>query len=397
MTHRDVRRCAIRILYFRDRMAVEFFHAVTDGTGGLVFTKNLAAEYIRLRYGVSIPFTEDIRDLSEEAPEEELTDSFGKHAGPAAAPRDARNVFHLTGETEPDRFLHETLGIFDTEALHKAAREKGSTVTEYLTAILIKCILDIQYARLGIPDRSEDPGAPVSAREMRRRRRLRPVKVQIPVNLRKLYGGCTMRNFVAVVNVGVDPRMGDYSLTELWKIVHHEMQLGITDKNMRAIFTPNVLSEQNRLMRLVPLPLKNLVLRMVFDTVGETVACTCLSNLGDIRLPSVMAPYIRRVEFILGPQSRAPYNCSMASWQGKTYFAIVRNSVRPELEARFFRMLVRLGHHVKIESSDLPAPDRPGLQRTHSTDPAADAGDTAGEKEAAEHTGTLREVTGCTA
>ena len=49
MTGADVRRCAIRVLYYRDRMAVEFFHAVTDGTGGMVFAKSLAAEYVRQR------------------------------------------------------------------------------------------------------------------------------------------------------------------------------------------------------------------------------------------------------------------------------------------------------------------------------------------------------------
>ncbi len=354
MTQRDVRRCAIRILYYRNRIAAEFFHAVTDGTGGMIFTKNLAAEYVRLRYGIEVPCIGDIRDLSEEVPKEELRDSFGDHAGPVAAPRDPRNVFHLSGETEPDRFLHETMGIIDAKGLLAAAHEKGVTVTGYLTAILLKCILDIQYERLGIPDRSDDPDAPIPEREAKRRRKLRPVKVQIPVNLRKLYGGCTMRNFVAVVNIGVDPRMGDYSLEELWKIVHHEMELGITGKNMRAIFTPNVMSERSRMLRIVPLPLKNLVMRMVFDTVGETVACTCLSNLGNVKLPQEMAPYVTRVEFILGPQASAPYNCSVTSWQGKTYLSIVRNSVKPELEARFFRTLVKLGHHVKIENNDRP-------------------------------------------
>ena len=44
MDRSDIRRCAIRVLYYRSRMAVEFFHAVTDGTGGMVFAKTLAAE-----------------------------------------------------------------------------------------------------------------------------------------------------------------------------------------------------------------------------------------------------------------------------------------------------------------------------------------------------------------
>ncbi len=35
----QVRQCAFRVLVYHDRMAVEIFHAVTDGTGGLIFLK----------------------------------------------------------------------------------------------------------------------------------------------------------------------------------------------------------------------------------------------------------------------------------------------------------------------------------------------------------------------
>ena len=356
MSRADIRRCAIRVLYYRDRFAVEYFHSVTDGTGGMMFAKNLAAEYTRLRYGAKVLPEGDIRDLEEEVPEEELTDSFQNQAGPVAAPRDDYHVFHLTGERETDQFLHLTCGILEADQLVRKAKEKGVTLTAYLTAILLWCIMDIQYERLHI-EKPEEEG-PLSLKEIRRRRKMRPVKVQIPVNLRKLYGGCTMRNFVAVVNIGVDPRMGYYTLEELYGIVHHQMQLGITPKNMRAIFTPNVNSEQNVLLKVVPLPIKDLILRIVFDTVGESVSTTCLSNLGRVELPEAMAPYVERVEFILGPQSRAPYNCSMTSWKGRTYIEMVRNSIEPELEQRFFRTLVKEGLHVKIENNDRTRPER---------------------------------------
>ena len=185
-----------------------------------------------------------------------------------------------------------------------------------------------------------------------RRAHRSPVKVQIPVNLRRLYGGETMRNFVAVANVGVDPRLGDYTFDELVQSVHHQMGLAITEKNMRAIFTPNVNDERNRLLKLVPLGLKNIVMRMVFDAVGERVASLSLSNLGEVRLPEAMAPFVTRVEFVLGAQATAPYNCSVTSWQGRTFISIVRNSVEPRLERAFFTALVQMGFHVKIESND---------------------------------------------
>mgnify|MGYP001294810889 CR=1 FL=1 len=55
MTSRDLSRCAFRVLYYENRIAVEFFHALTDGNGGLVFLKTLTAEYIFQKYGAHIP------------------------------------------------------------------------------------------------------------------------------------------------------------------------------------------------------------------------------------------------------------------------------------------------------------------------------------------------------
>ena len=333
MSRREIGRCAVRVLYYRNRMAVEFFHAVTDGTGGMVFAKTLAAEYVRRRYGAAVPCTCGILDLAGEPRPEELEDCFQRTAGPVAAPRDDGNVYRFRGTLEPDRFLHVTLGILDSEELLRRSREQGVTVTAYLTAVLLQAVLAIQ------------------AEDVPRPNRRRYAKVQLPVDLRKLYGGQTLRNFVAVANVGADARLGDYTLEELAQLVHHQMHLQITPKNMQAIFTPNVNSQRNPFLKVVPLFAKNLVMRAVFDTIGERVASLTLSNLGNVQLPEEMAPFVERVEFVLSPQAAAPYNASVTSWNGRTFLNIVRNTVEPRLEEKVFTSLVRLGFHVTIESN----------------------------------------------
>ena len=35
----ELRVCCFRVLYYKRRMAVEFFHSLTDGTGGMVFIR----------------------------------------------------------------------------------------------------------------------------------------------------------------------------------------------------------------------------------------------------------------------------------------------------------------------------------------------------------------------
>ena len=50
MSKKEMKRCALRVIVHQNRVAVEFFHSVTDGTGGLVFLKNLIAEYLEQKY-----------------------------------------------------------------------------------------------------------------------------------------------------------------------------------------------------------------------------------------------------------------------------------------------------------------------------------------------------------
>ena len=331
MTRADVHRCAVRVLYYRSRMAVEFFHAVTDGTGAMIFTKTLAAEYVRRRYGVSVPCEEGVLDPSEPPRPQELEDSFLENAGPVASPRDDRNVYRPGGTPEPDRFLHVTLGLVDGDALHTMARERGVTVTAFLTAVLLDALLAMQ------------------AEDVPQRRKRRPVKVQLPVNLRQLYGGQTLRNFVAVANVGVDPRMGDYDLGQLCRVIAAQLAAEGTPQQMAGRIAANVTPQQIPLIRVIPLALKNPVMRMIYNRRGESKGCINLSNLGQVKLPAAMVPWVKRMEFIIGTQRSYPNNCSVLSYGGKTCINMIRNIRESELERRFFSRLVALGIPVEIE------------------------------------------------
>ena len=81
-----------RVRYYDCRIAVEIFHALTDGTGGLIFLLTLAAEYLRLKYGARIPSGGYVLDTSEKPKPGEVSDAFldvargmGKSRSEAAA------------------------------------------------------------------------------------------------------------------------------------------------------------------------------------------------------------------------------------------------------------------------------------------------------------------------
>lgn len=117
------------------------------------------------------------------------------------------------------------------------------------------------------------------------------------------------------------------------------------------MFTPNVNAERSPLLRVMPLFLKNIAMKLVYDTVGERTNCLNLSNLGDIKVPDVMRLYVTRFDFILGVQATKPNNCGVLSYNGKLYMNFIRNTVEPVLEFQFYQVLRELGLHVKVESN----------------------------------------------
>ncbi len=330
-----VRECAIRVLYRNNRVAVEFFHAVTDGTGGLVFLKTLLAEYLCQKYGIEIENEKGVLNRLSYPDPEELEDSFLRSTGEVAAKRTEGKAYHLTGTPERYGFLHLTAGTVPLDKIMELAKSYGVTLTAFLSAVMLKSIIEIQKRRV------------------RNRKKRLPVKIQIPVNLRKLFGGRTMRNFVMVVNVGVDPRMGEYTFDELISAVHHQMALYITKKNMQAMFTTNVNSEKVFAIKVVPLFIKNMVMKAVFDSVGESQACLSLSNLGLVDIPDAMRAYVKGFDFIIGPQAKASYNCGVCSFGNDLRINFIRKSTEPELEREFFTNLVKLGLKVTVESNQI--------------------------------------------
>ena len=333
MSYASIRECAFRVVVYKNRIAVELFHALTDGTGGMIFLKTLLAEYLSRKYGISVPNTDGVLCRMDEPSPEELEDSFIKNAGTVSAGRKEATAYRLTGTTEPDGFVHLTTFMLDAAEVKARAHEYSATVTEFLTAAMMQAILRLQAEK--VPHRS----------------RRKPVKVLVPVNLRSLFPSKTLRNFALFITPELDPKLGDYSFDEICKSVHHRMGIDNTAKQMSMKIAANVNSEKSPILKVMPLFVKNAAMKAVFDAVGERKSCLCMSNLGNVRLPEVMRQYVTRMDFIIGVPSCSAYNCALLSYGGTTYINLVRSIEEPELEMHFYKVLRELGIHVKVESN----------------------------------------------
>ena len=333
MSPAETRQCAIRVIAYENRIAVEFFHSVTDGTGGMIFLKSLTAEYLQQKYGISVPAEEGVLGRLEAPRPEELEDSFLKYAGTVPASRRENNAWHLWGTPEPDGFLNLTCFRLSAEAVRAKAHEYGVSITAFLCAVMMSALQAMQEAY--VPSR--------------RRRKL--LRVTIPVNLRNLFPSRTLRNFALYTNPEIDPRLGHYEFGEICKSVSHRLGLDVTAKVMSSRIAANVSSEKSMIVRIMPLFIKNLVMKAVFNQVAEKKSCLTLSNLGQISLPRAMAAYVERMDFILDVQATAPHNCGVVSFGDNLCINFIRSTREPELEAQFFRVLRELGLQAEVQTN----------------------------------------------
>ena len=321
----------LRVRYYENRIAVEFFHALTDGSGATVFLMTLVAEYLALKYGAVIPRNEKILDCSEKPKLEEVEDAFFRFQRGIGRVAKEQSAFRIPGTEE--NFLHIVTGILDIKEVLALAKKYGCTLTEFLTAVMIMSVADVQK------------------RYVPSRRRYKPVKISVPVNLRRFYKTSTLRNFSSYVNLGIEPRYGDFTFEETLKSVKGLMAAETNEKMLNAKFSMNVMFETNLLMKIAPLFVKKVALRIASKMGGDRLSSTTISNLGGVDIPDEMARYVARFECMSGPLKTNRVGCACISYNGKLVINMTRKITESYVERGFFSWLVKLGLHVTIESN----------------------------------------------
>lgn len=333
MNWKDNNRFLFKVLYYNRRISIEFFHSLTDGTGAMEFLKALCAQYLSIK-GYDIEKSDSILDIDSLPLLEEVQDSFLQYAikGNPTFSRESK-AYHPVGTLDPSGMIHVTTGILDVDALLAISHSMNVSITEYLTAVLMYVIYLHQQEHSY--------------------RHIKPVKVSVPVNLRKHFESRTLRNFSLYVNPGIDSSLGKYTFEEIVLQVHHFMRYSVNSKLLRAQMSANVSAERNLAMRIMPLFMKNLSLSIAFNLLGDSRVSSTLTNVGKIVVPESMAKRIERFEAMLSSTFIKPVNCAVVSHLNTLVINFTRIITESDIEREFFRFLVSKGLHIKIESNDI--------------------------------------------
>ena len=297
-----------QVSYYKKRINLEVNHALTDGTGTLMFLKSLTAYYLDLKYNLKNDEVINFASTNESS-----IDSFKKYK--TGKVKKVINSTTFAYQIKDERYAENNLkiveGIMDVNDLLSLSKRYNVTLTVYLTSVLIKSI-----------------GESMSVKD-----RKRPIVIVIPVNLRKYYPSYTVRNFFNVVNISF--KYNDDSLEEIIKKVNVEFKKNLAQDNIKNKMGNMAIIEDIFILRLIPIFVKDFILRYAyrFTDVYQTMT---LSNIGIITMPLIYQKYIDYFDVFI---STSKIQVCMCSYLNKLLCSFTSQFVSSEIEKNFFRIL----------------------------------------------------------
>ncbi len=324
----------IRVLYYKNRISVEAFHSITDGSGVFEFLKSLIYYYICIKHHEVD--SQDKVILFDERTINDF-DSYAEHfsnlsrKSPTTKIQKGKIAFRLKGK----RFKHGGIcvvsGVTSVSSIKKHCKEQNCTITAFLIANMIATIYECKQRHIN--DK-------------------KPIVIAVPVNLRALFPSNTLKNFFGVVNIGHEVNeLTEYS--EIIKSVTEQLKSSLDPTNLSNASAKNVRLSKNVFSAHTPLILKDMVLPIGFNIAGEYKKTISISNVGKFDVPDDIKPYIEHIEVMLYPTPKSPINCGVCSFEDKLVISFSRAITDVEVVKKFFvNISKKFGSEVAVYSND---------------------------------------------
>lgn len=316
----------LRVTYYKKRINLEIYHALADGTGALAFLKTLVYYYITIKHKED--FGDKLPRLDYDASfTQKMDDSFLRnYDGDKRLDRIRLNkAYHIQGRRSIDNRLRVIEGCMSARQVLELAHKYDTTLTVYLTSLFIKAI----YMDM-----------PARARKL-------PVVLSIPVNLRNYFPSVTARNFFAAINIGYDFGKNSDKLEDIISSVKESFSRELTSDKLKRHINKLSALEHNTFMRIVPLVIKDYVLRFA-SYLADRGVTAALSNIGRITVSEELAPYINMFDCFTSV--RRPQVC-MLSFNDKLVISFASPYTSTDIQKNFFRMLSEAGVDITISSN----------------------------------------------
>ena len=177
----DDRQQLFRVMYGSTAVTVEIFHILTDGMGGTIFLQSLLAEYYRLLGEEAAPVEGQVIDTVAVAQSGDTENGFWRfHSRDRGDNIIGAPAIQIPAVRLPQGEVYADQFRFNATDLHRVAAEHTVSVTALMAAIILLACSHTARAKSG------------------------SYRIQIPINLRKLFDCNTLRNFAWFCTLSAD-------------------------------------------------------------------------------------------------------------------------------------------------------------------------------------------------
>lgn len=315
-----------KITYFENKINIDIFHALTDGNGGSLFFKEIIYTYLELLHPEIFDNEErTLRKIELNDTEDSYMKNYDKHLKSNAS---SKKAYALKGKKISLNAVSAIHEIIDLEQLKKICKEKNVTITQYLTAVLIFSIYMTNYQK-----------------------NKNPIKVCIPVNLKKYFASKTMSNFFSYITLEAEMEKENLrSFDKILEFVKADFEKRLTEEEIAKTMSANVKIGNNFFIRAVPLFIKKALVRLSYIEIRKYTTIT-FSNIGRMGIIGKYRDYIEYFLMLIAPEPVEKIKCAACTFENKMAFTFTSILKNTEIEQYFYDFLKNHGIKIDIESN----------------------------------------------
>ena len=316
-----------KLTYFDKKINIDIFHSLTDGNGGITFFREIIYTYLELAHPKDLD--EEIRSLRKI--EYDTEDSYIKNYDKKAKSNvSSKKAYILKGKKIKLGAISVIHEIIDLEGLKKETKKQGVTITQYLTAVLIYAI-------------QQENNKNVKSK--------RPIKVCIPVNLKKYLPSKTMSNFFSYITVEAFMKRDKLDTFEkILDFVKKDFSEKLTEEEILKTMSTNVKIGNNPFVRVIPLALKKPIVRLGYLEIRKYTTTT-FSNIGRVGIIGKYKDYIDYFLMAIAPEPVEKIKCSSCTFENKMVFTFTSILQDNSIEKSFYEFIKRKKIKIQIESN----------------------------------------------
>lgn len=322
----DVKSLLFEVTYFKKRINLEIHHVLTDGVGALQFLRTLVLNYLVMVHHEELQGQALAIDYDASIAEKEV-DSFKKYCSRGKGEKSpaTKKVYKFKGEKLEGNFLQVINGVVSVKEVLEQAHAYNTTLTIYLTGILLYAI----------------------SKQMTRREKKQPVVMDVPVNLRPYFQSASARNFFSVLHVPYYFNEKEVKLEDIIQYLKEYFEKELKAEKFQAKMNHLVALEKNYVTRAIPLILKKPTLQLAHYFTNKEVT-TSFSNIGKVTMPKELEPYIDGFDVCV---STRKIQVCLCSYGDQLSISFTSPFVSTEVQKHFFRALTSKGIKVTIHTN----------------------------------------------